>query len=130
MADIPPPSIPQPAVVSSSNPPASSTFHRFFRKTKGQNEIEQNPFKNADPVEKELGEKGLKESDSGSATSSSVRLGDESLLPSDVYAEGGQQSRFYEPIPEFEGRHRWDPNAEWTDAEETRLIRRASNLLN
>jgi hypothetical protein len=41
----------------------------------------------------------------------------------DVFAQGGQQ-QFYEPIAEYEGRHRYDPAAQWTEAEEKRLVRR------
>ncbi|KAJ9157056.1 MFS general substrate transporter [Coniochaeta hoffmannii] len=41
----------------------------------------------------------------------------------DVFAQGGQQ-QFYEPIAEYEGRHRYDPTAQWTEAEEKRLVRR------
>lgn len=47
---------------------------------------------------------------------------------SDVYALGGQ-GKFYEPIPEYEGRHRWDPHAEWTEQEEKSLIRKVHILL-
>lgn len=68
-------------------------------------------------------DKKLNDSDSGSTIGSSI--GDERQIPSDVFAEGGQ-SRFYEPIKEFEGRHRWDPHAEWTEQEEQRLVRRVS----
>jgi hypothetical protein len=41
----------------------------------------------------------------------------------DVFAQGGQQ-QYYEPIEEYEGRHRYDPAAQWTEAEEKKLIRR------
>ncbi|PSN60713.1 MFS general substrate transporter [Corynespora cassiicola Philippines] len=37
---------------------------------------------------------------------------------------GGASIEAYEPIPEYEGRHRYDPTAEWTDEEEKRLVRR------
>ena len=33
---------------------------------------------------------------------------------------------YYEPIPEYEGRHRYDPSAEWTEKEERRLLRKVS----
>lgn len=32
----------------------------------------------------------------------------------------------YEPIPEYEGRHRYDPFAEWTEREEKRLVKKVS----
>ncbi|KAH8906744.1 MFS general substrate transporter [Coniochaeta sp. PMI_546] len=41
----------------------------------------------------------------------------------DVFAQGGQM-RYYEPIAEYEGRHRYDPAAQWTEAEEKKLVRR------
>ncbi|CAI7588344.1 unnamed protein product [Penicillium palitans] len=37
---------------------------------------------------------------------------------------GGGSLEFYEPIPEYEGRHRYDPLAEWTEKEEKQLVRR------
>lgn len=36
----------------------------------------------------------------------------------------GASTRHYEPIPEYEGLHRWDPKAEWTEKEEKKLVRR------
>ena len=38
-----------------------------------------------------------------------------------VWAAGGS-TRHYEPIPEYEGIHRWDPTAEWTEKEEKKLV--------
>ena len=35
-----------------------------------------------------------------------------------------EDPRFYKPIPEYEGAHRWDPEFEWTEAEETAVIRK------
>lgn len=63
----------------------------------------------------------------GSGASSSVDSTSEKLAPSAVYAQGGR-SRFYEPIASYEGRHRWDPHAEWTEKEEKTLVRRVSSL--
>lgn len=39
---------------------------------------------------------------------------------------GGGATELYEPIPEYEGRHRYDPSAEWTEKEEKRLVRKVS----
>lgn len=36
----------------------------------------------------------------------------------------GASVEFYEPIAEYEGRHRYDPTAEWTEKEEKRLVRK------
>lgn len=37
---------------------------------------------------------------------------------------GGGTLEAYEPIPEYEGRHRYDPKAQWTVEEEKRLVRK------
>lgn len=37
---------------------------------------------------------------------------------------GGGSLEAYEPIPEYEGRHRYDPKAQWTEEEEKRLVRK------
>ena len=39
----------------------------------------------------------------------------------------GASAEFYEPIPEYEGRHRYDPTAQWTEKEEKRLLRKVIN---
>ncbi|KAF6826848.1 phthalate transporter [Colletotrichum plurivorum] len=41
----------------------------------------------------------------------------------EVWAVGGS-AQLYEPIPEYEGRHRYDPTAEWSEKEEKKLVRR------
>lgn len=35
-----------------------------------------------------------------------------------------EDPRFYKPIPEYEGAHRWDPDFEWTEQEETSIVRK------
>jgi hypothetical protein len=40
-----------------------------------------------------------------------------------VFAEG-THLQYHEPIPEYEGRHRYDPTAQWTEAEEKKLVRK------
>ncbi|CAI7661381.1 unnamed protein product [Penicillium bialowiezense] len=37
---------------------------------------------------------------------------------------GGGSVELYAPIPEYEGKHRYDPTAEWTEKEEKVLVRR------
>lgn len=44
-------------------------------------------------------------------------------VKSGVLAAGGSVE-FYEPIAEYEGKHRYDPLAEWTEKEEQLLVRR------
>jgi hypothetical protein len=41
----------------------------------------------------------------------------------DAFVSGGA-TELYEPIPEYEGRHRYDPSAEWTEKEEKVLVRK------
>lgn len=38
--------------------------------------------------------------------------------------EGSSLERFYEPIDAYEGRHRYNPKAQWSKGEEQILIRR------
>lgn len=42
---------------------------------------------------------------------------------------GGGSVELYAPIPEYEGKHRYDPTAEWTEQEEKVLVRRVRFLL-
>lgn len=37
---------------------------------------------------------------------------------------GGGSVELYAPIPEYEGKHRYDPTAEWSEKEEKVLVRR------
>ncbi|KAL2105346.1 hypothetical protein VUR80DRAFT_8526 [Thermomyces stellatus] len=61
---------------------------------------------------------------SASVTAPSVSTqADHHVSSGGVYAAGGS-TRYYRPIPEYEGLHRWDPNAEWTEKEEKRLVRK------
>lgn len=41
----------------------------------------------------------------------------------EVFAVGADV-QLYEPIAQYEGRHRYDPTAEWTEKEEKKLVRR------
>ncbi|KAI3392000.1 hypothetical protein diail_6353 [Diaporthe ilicicola] len=57
---------------------------------------------------------------STSSKTSSARLGESE---GGVWASGGNIEN-YQPIPEYEGAHRYDPTFEWTESEEKRLVRR------
>lgn len=46
----------------------------------------------------------------------------------EVLAFGGD-AEFYEPIAKYEGRHRYDPKITWTNKEEKKLIRKASDAV-
>ena len=39
-------------------------------------------------------------------------------------------AEFYEPIEKYEGRHRFDPRATWSDEEERKLVRRVTIFKN
>jgi len=41
----------------------------------------------------------------------------------EAFATGGA-TRYYEPIDSYEGKHRWDPKAEWTEEEEKKVVRK------
>ena len=68
----------------------------------------------------------LKRQDQFSNSSDSDNVSDVSskqYVSSTVFASG-VSADVYEPIPEYEGRHRYDASAEWTDKEEKRLVRK------
>ncbi|KAK7752682.1 hypothetical protein SLS62_005451 [Diatrype stigma] len=52
-----------------------------------------------------------------------VGVGDRLRGTGDAFALGASAD-LYEPIPEYEGIHRYDPSAEWTEAEEKKLVRK------
>lgn len=37
--------------------------------------------------------------------------------------------RYYKPMPEYEGLHRWDPEFEWTEQEEKKLVKKVYTRL-
>ncbi|KAJ5780683.1 hypothetical protein N7457_005843 [Penicillium paradoxum] len=43
---------------------------------------------------------------------------------SDCAFDTTEDPRFYKPIPEYEGAHRWDPDFEWTEEEENAVLRK------
>lgn len=59
-----------------------------------------------------------------SSSPSSVRLGESD---GGVFATGGNIDA-YKPIDEYEGAHRYDPHFEWTEKEETSLVRRVCTI--
>jgi hypothetical protein len=61
-----------------------------------------------------------------STSSDSLDIDDLKQALAAVYAERAL-TRDYAPIAEYEGRHRWDPRAQWTESEEKKLVRRVSN---
>lgn len=80
-------------------------------------------------------EKALSASDleSGSTSSTDVSLKDAKARAA-YDANGGRHvfeddefGQFYQPIDEFEGKHRFDPHAKWTPEQEAALVKRVSS---
>lgn len=127
MADKPSPDPPAPLA-----PVQKPWIVRFLRKARGQ--IDRPPRVNITPISRKYSdpdysiskgaEVGVAVSESGSDYSSTA-VGLQKQHRGEAFAEGGS-TKFYEPIPEYEGRHRWDPTAEWTPAEEKKLVRTVS----
>lgn len=78
--------------------------------------------------------------DSKAVAAVEVAKGTESSSASSSYiapkraAENGafdatEDPRYYKPIPTYEGIHRWDPEFEWTEEEEKKVVRKVSGLL-
>lgn len=42
--------------------------------------------------------------------------------------EAREGHHFYRPIDSYEGLHRWDPNFQWTEQEEKKIVRKVSYL--
>lgn len=61
-------------------------------------------------------------SDSASTSSDEGRRGQVKVIDSTF--DTTEDPRFYKPIPEYEGIHRWDPYFEWTEEEEKKIVRK------
>lgn len=61
-------------------------------------------------------------SDSASSSSFEGRRGQ--VKPIDCSFDTTEDPRYYKPIPEYEGIHRWDPDVEWTEAEEKAVVKK------
>lgn len=121
MADTPPRTTPTNQEVVT---PELSGVQRFLRNLRGH--IEKPPNRNlveADEVVIPTDNKGIDASDAGSTSGLSDT---HKQAVGTVYAAGGY-TKHYAPIASYEGRHRWDPNAQWTDQEEKKLVRRVSH---
>jgi hypothetical protein len=64
---------------------------------------------------------------------SSADGSDEEWQKSDQYKgegtfEAGEGHHFYRPIDSYEGLHRWDPNFQWTEKEEKRIVRKVGYI--
>lgn len=117
MADSPRPTSP---VNKDDVIPEPSRAQRFLRSLRGH--IEKPPNRNLVEASEVIipADKGIDNSDSGSTSGYS---GTHKQASGTVYASGGY-TKHYAPIDGYEGRHRWDPNAQWTEQEEKKLVRR------
>ncbi|KAJ5377706.1 transporter [Penicillium cataractarum] len=61
-------------------------------------------------------------SDSDSSSSFGGRQG--VIKPVDCAFDTTEDPRYYKPIPEYEGYHRWDPEFEWTEEEEKAVVKK------
>lgn len=64
---------------------------------------------------------------SGETSSSSLDLNQPCARVKDIGEcafDAVEDPRYYRPIDSYEGIHRWDPDFEWTDTEEKRIIRK------
>ncbi|KAJ5594435.1 uncharacterized protein N7459_000643 [Penicillium hispanicum] len=59
-------------------------------------------------------------SDSASSSSFEGRRGQVKNI--DCTFDSTEDPRYYKPIPEYEGAHRWDPEFEWTEEEEKAVV--------
>jgi hypothetical protein len=46
------------------------------------------------------------------------------IKPIDCAFDTTEDPRYYKPIPEYEGIHRWDPDFEWTEEEEKAVVKK------
>lgn len=61
---------------------------------------------------------------SADSSSSSTYDGPRAQVQTDCTFDTTEDPRFYKPIPEYEGAHRWDPEFEWTDEEEKAVVKK------
>lgn len=66
---------------------------------------------------------GLSDSSSSSTTDVAKGDGQTAAFGNGVFNDS-QLAQFYQPCDEYEGKHRFDPTAEWTEAEEKKLVRK------
>lgn len=49
-------------------------------------------------------------------------------IPIDAAFDQSEDPRYYKPIDSYEGIHRWDPEFEWEEWEEKRLVRKVCSV--
>ena len=92
-------------------PPASRAHGaaNWFRKLRGMDDAKEKAFI-VDLADSEISSHNLANDEPGKAD--------------DAETVGTRLQKYYAPIDNYEGRHRYDPKAKWTPEEEKRLVRR------
>lgn len=82
--------------------------------------------KNTGPEAKDHDSKVEPHVDSTSDTASSSSFEDRrgTIKAIDCAFDTTEDPRYYKPIPEYEGIHRWDPDFEWTEEEEKAVVKK------
>ncbi|OOQ90669.1 tartrate transporter [Penicillium brasilianum] len=80
--------------------------------------------KEAIPATKEYDTKAVPQVSSTSDSDSSSSLGGRRGVIKDCAFDTTEDPRYYKPIPEYEGYHRWDPEYEWTEEEEKAVVKK------
>ena len=78
------------------------------------------------PVDEKKGPDAVVESDSSSDSGAKDHRRYKEY--NEAAFDQSEDPRFYKPIPEYEGIHRWDPDFDWTEEEEKRLVRKVVNF--
>ncbi|KAL4959714.1 putative transporter [Aspergillus stella-maris] len=74
------------------------------------------------PVDEKKGPDAVVESDSSSDSGAKDHRRYKEY--NEAAFDQSEDPRFYKPIPEYEGINRWDPDFDWTEEEEKRLVRK------
>lgn len=85
--------------------------------------------KEAIPATKEYDTKAVPQVSSTSDSDSSSSLGGRRGVIKDCAFDTTEDPRYYKPIPEYEGYHRWDPEYEWTEEEEKAVVKKVCDIL-
>ena len=87
--------------------------------------------KKAGPVSEDYDKKAVPQVSSTSDSDSSSSFGGRQgvIKPVDCAFDTTEDPRYYKPIPEYEGYHRWDPEFEWTEEEEKAVVKKVCDAL-
>ena len=92
--------------------PRGSGISRLLRKIKGQRD-ESTPFSQNNIPTSEASSESAEFSDDSKGDTANTRINEETRL-----------EQYYVPIDTYEGKHRYDPKAQWSPQEERKLVRK------